>query len=83
MKRPVGGGSEETSEHQKTCKGFAVLYCIGLWSVVVWLFCVWSSAVESSGVSGRQKAQPYRKASDELFAFEVRLQTLKPFLFTY
>jgi len=39
-------------------------------------FCVWSSAVENSSVSGRQKAQRYRKASDELCAFEVRVQTL-------
>jgi hypothetical protein len=46
-------------------------------------FCVWSSAVESSGGSGRQMAQIYWKASDELFAFEVRFQTLNRFLFTY
>ena len=37
---------------------------------------MWSSAVENSSVSGRQKAQPYWKASDELFAFEVMFQIL-------
>jgi len=46
-------------------------------------FCVWSSAVENNSVSGRQKAQHYRKVSDELFAFEVRFQTLNRFLFMY
>jgi len=39
-------------------------------------FCVWSSAVENSSVSGRKMAQPYWKASDELFVFEVMFQTL-------
>jgi len=46
-------------------------------------FYVWSSAVEKNRVSGRQKAQHYWKASDELFAFEVRFQTLNRFLFMY
>jgi len=46
-------------------------------------FCVWSSSVENSSESGHQKAQPYWKASDELFAFEVRFQTLNIFLFMY
>jgi len=46
-------------------------------------FCVWASAVESNSVSGRQKAQHYWKASGELFAFEVKFQTLNRFLFMY
>jgi len=46
-------------------------------------FCVWASAVEKRNVSGRQKAQHYWKASDELFAFEVRFQTLNRFLFMH
>ena len=39
--------------------------------------------METSSVSGRKMAQPYRKASDDLFAFEVSFQTLNSFLFTY
>ena len=64
----------------RVLQNFAVSGCRQLWSGCL---CVWCSAVERSGVCVRQMAQPCWKASDELFAFEVRFQTLNRFLFTY
>jgi hypothetical protein len=43
-------------------------------------FSVWSSAVENSSVSGRQKAQPYWKACDEIICIWSKVSNIKPFL---
>jgi len=83
IKCPAADDSEETSEHQSTCKGLQGFTLSGYRQSSSGCFWVRLSAVETSNVSGCQMTQPYWKASDELFAYEGRFQTLNRFLFFY